>query len=184
MEPSQFDELTKALATPTSRRQALRTFVATTLGGILGLAGIGTAFAKPKCHRAGLGCDTNSNCCSGLYCANGKCTTCPALPACNSGCPCPSGQVCQSGQCVTPCVANGGQCTSGQDCCSGRCDSFSGTCVSCIPNEDFFCHADSDCCSGLCETYSGICGCGIAGSDCLRNEDCCSNTCTTPGFCA
>jgi len=103
MEPSRFDELTKALATSTSRRQALKAIAATTLGGILGLGGIGTAFGKPKCHSAGLGCDTNSNCCPGLYCANNeKCTPCPALPACNSGCPCPSGQTCSNGQCVTP----------------------------------------------------------------------------------
>src|SRR5207253_159284 len=58
MEPSKFDELTKALATATSRRQALKTIAATTLGSILGLAGIGTAFAK--CHNAGHNCEENS----------------------------------------------------------------------------------------------------------------------------
>ncbi len=66
MEPSRFDELTKALATSTSRRQALKTIAATTLGSTLGLAGIGTAFAKPKCHRNGTGCDTSFQCCSGF----------------------------------------------------------------------------------------------------------------------
>jgi hypothetical protein len=53
MEPYRFDELTKALATSTSRRQALKTIAATTLAGLLGLSGIDTAFAKPKCHRRG-----------------------------------------------------------------------------------------------------------------------------------
>src|SRR5207248_8571234 len=103
MEPTRFDDLTKALATATSRRQALKAIAATTLGSILGLSRLGTAFGAPKCHRAGTGCDTDSQCCSGLYCANGeKCTPCPALPACNSGCPCPQGQTCSNGQCVTP----------------------------------------------------------------------------------
>ncbi len=37
MDPSRFDELTKALATATSRRQTLKTIAAATLGGILGL---------------------------------------------------------------------------------------------------------------------------------------------------
>lgn len=34
MEPSKFDELTKALATSTSRRQALKAIAATALGGL------------------------------------------------------------------------------------------------------------------------------------------------------
>lgn len=36
MDSSRFDDLTKALATATSRRQALKTLAATTLGGIRG----------------------------------------------------------------------------------------------------------------------------------------------------
>ena len=54
MEPTRFDELTKVLATPTTRRQALRAIAATTMGGLLGLGGLGTAFAAPRCHRNGL----------------------------------------------------------------------------------------------------------------------------------
>jgi hypothetical protein len=37
MEHSKFDELTKALATATSRRQALKTIAAATIGSILAL---------------------------------------------------------------------------------------------------------------------------------------------------
>ena len=43
MDPTSFDDLTKALASSTSRRQVLKTIVATTLGSLLGLDGIGTA---------------------------------------------------------------------------------------------------------------------------------------------
>jgi hypothetical protein len=49
MDSTRFDDLTKGLATSTSRRAALKTIAATTIGGILGLAGIGTAFAGEKC---------------------------------------------------------------------------------------------------------------------------------------
>ena len=78
MEPSRFDELTKALATATSRRQALKTIAATTLGGILGLAGVGSAFAMPTCKPNGHGCGTNKQCCSG-FCDHTRniCVACP-----------------------------------------------------------------------------------------------------------
>jgi hypothetical protein len=85
MNSSRFDDLTKALATSTSRRQALKAIVATIIGGLLGLDSIGTASAK--CHGAGHPCDENSTCCSHL-CCNGVC--------------CDSGQICQNGACVSP----------------------------------------------------------------------------------
>src|SRR6266571_6377594 len=46
MDSSRFDELTKALATATSRRQVLKAIAATTLGGIFGLGGADLALAK------------------------------------------------------------------------------------------------------------------------------------------
>src|SRR5689334_3501032 len=115
MDSSRFDDLTKALATSTSRRQALKTITATTIGGILSLTGIGTVFAKPKCHHAGQGCDTTSKCCPGLVCTNGKCTTCPAFPACNDTCPCPAGYTCVNGACVLVATCLGQTCTSDND---------------------------------------------------------------------
>ena len=102
MEPTKFDELTKALATSTARRQALKAIAATTLGGILGLGGIGTAFGAPKCHRAGLGCDTDSNCCTGLFCQNGTCCSCNTI-----------------------------SCSRNSECCTGICDSNTHTCLFC-----------------------------------------------------
>ena len=191
MEPSRFDDLTKALATSTSRRQALKTIAATTLGSILGLSGIGTAFGAPKCHRNGLGCDTNSQCCSG-YCANGEKCTCPPAPACNSICPCPSGQTCQNGQCVTPCEGLQQPCTSASQCCDtgqGKttCESNS-VAVVCCNTPGGSCSQGLDCCGG---TYcvGGTCQCVLSGDGCFYNTDCCSGTCNnsgpgTFGFCA
>jgi len=74
MEPTKFDELTKALATSTSRRNALKAFAATTLGGVLGLGGLGTAFADAcppghGLHRCGsLCCTSTESCCHNVAC--------------------------------------------------------------------------------------------------------------------
>jgi hypothetical protein len=140
MDPTKFDDLTKALATAPSRRQALKTIAATTIGGILGLAGIGTAFGAPKCHRAGLGCDTDSNCCSNV-CCNGKC--------------CASGQTCQNGQCCSG-KPLGALCCVNSECCSGACDL---TCVaSCVPLGGT-CTSPSDCCSVKCANGACVATC-------------------------
>ena len=127
MEPSRFDELTKALATSTSRRQALKALAAT-LGGLLGLGSVGTALAN--CKPNGIGCNTGTQCCSGK-CQHGTCcssqegATCSVDRDCCSGtccqgvC-CTSGQVCLSnGSCATPCPAFGGPCSG--SCGSGIC---------------------------------------------------------------
>src|SRR5215472_10579735 len=108
MDPTKFDELTKALATSTSRRQALKTIAATTIGSILGLGGIGTAFAK--CHNAGHNCEENSTCCSQNCCiAAGQ----------TEGVCCASGKTCQNGTCVTPCTPFGSACSGSDVCCRG-----------------------------------------------------------------
>ena len=90
MEPTRFDDLTKALAAATSRRQALKTIAATTLGGILGLSGIGNVFAKP-CATNGKHCNSKTVCCSG-YCdpTTRKCACKPGT--CNSSCHCDASQ--------------------------------------------------------------------------------------------
>ena len=132
MEPSKFDELTKALVAATSPRQALKTIAATTLGSILGIGGIGTAFAK--CKSDGHSCGNNKQCCSGI-CQNHTCVsltsgTCPSttggdicsktVPVCNST----NGSLClcaartQNGQlpvCVQPTGCRGG-CRNDADC--------------------------------------------------------------------
>jgi hypothetical protein len=74
MEPSKFDELTKTLATSTSRRQALKTIAATTLGGLLALAGIGTAF-RNNCRSMGAKCEHTKQCCPPSVCFGGFCIT-------------------------------------------------------------------------------------------------------------
>jgi hypothetical protein len=73
MDPRNFDELTKILATNTSRRQALKTILASVVGGALGLSGIDAALAEPGCYRDHYPCRYNNDCCSN-HCSHGYCS--------------------------------------------------------------------------------------------------------------
>src|SRR5260370_23982162 len=61
MDPTKFDELTKSLATPTSRRQAVKTLAASAFGSILAFSGLDRVFAK------------TGRCPPGLTLCHGKC---------------------------------------------------------------------------------------------------------------
>jgi hypothetical protein len=173
LDSSKFDELTKALATATSRRQALRR-----IGGILGgtaLAGLipGLAFASnsacAKFCNAVFGADTlaASKCISDAAHGKGLCRQCgsvaPSSICCtrdSSGfcssyigahCPCPSGQTCQNGKCA-PCIVNWGTCSGNTDCCSGNCSNGfccgSGQVGLCNGSCATPCTANTDCSAG------------------------------------
>ncbi len=142
MEPTKFDELTKALATATSRRQALKTIAATTIGGILGLASIGSAFAKPTCKPSGHGCGSNKQCCSGvcdqttIKCAcppgttelcNGTCATNCLSTGCSTGCNCVQDAAVGNFYCAQGAATQG--CSSDCDCPNGQMCINGGVCV-------------------------------------------------------
>ena len=183
MGPSRFDDLTKTLATATSRRQALKTLAATALGGLLGLGGIGTAFAN--CKPNGIGCNSNSQCCSG-GCCKGICTDLGTTSNCGAcGHKCGANQTCQNGQCVTPCTANGDTCSGNSDCCSGNCSN--GVC--CASGRVGLCNGS---CALPCDPDVG-CSDGCSSSYCLPdvsgayycspnnvNSIACDSTCTCP----
>ncbi len=182
MESSTFDELTRVLASSTSRRQVLKTITAATLGGMLGLGGISVALANNSacahfCASV-FGADTPAagQCTSDAAHHKGLCYSCgPASPAgtqticCSenssgqctsySSATCCSGvQTCQNGGCCTPDGANSGQtnaCTQNSDCCSGFCNS-AGFC-GCIPFLGEGCNSSSDCCGGI-ECVPGLAG--------------------------
>ncbi len=155
MEPSCFDDLTKALATATSRRQALKA-IAATVGGLLGLGGVGTALAN--CKPNGIGCNIGSQCCSGA-CCHGTCTNLGTTSNCGScGNTCGANQVCQNGTCVTPCTTSGGTCGGDTECCSGTC--CQGTCC----GSGQVCLSNGSCatpCSDQAVPCSGSCGQGV-----------------------
>jgi hypothetical protein len=131
MSDDRFDELSKALATTTSRRQALKILAATAAGGAFSLFGAREARAIGRCRRVGQPCRQDYECCD-FFCnpARGRCE-CPPSPAahlcaktrrcifCNpetstfdpATCTC----VCNEG--TTPC--NGQCCGEGEECCRG-----------------------------------------------------------------
>lgn len=79
MDSNKFDDLTKVLATTTSRRNAFKALGVAAVGGIVGLVGISTAFAQPSegrnCQQACTDCNPSIglNCCQGLHCVNNIC---------------------------------------------------------------------------------------------------------------
>jgi hypothetical protein len=191
MNPSNFDELTKALASSTSRRQALRTILAASVGGLLGIGGISTAFgrhhrrrAKPAKPSPG-GSPGNSNCakfCAAVYGPNT-----PAANQCTSDAAHnKSGNLCSQcgGNSSRVCCNKNGNfcdgtagafcCQQGQTCCGMTCCTSVQTCL----NNTTCCATGDVCGSGAGAT----CGCPT-GQVCLNNECVCLNagdTCT-PG---
>ncbi|SRR5579884_4253670 len=210
MESSRFDELTKALATGTSRRQALKAIAATTIGSLLGLGGLGQAWAsnsacahwcaavfgadtpaadqctseaahhKGLCYKCGSATPPSSICC--VRNASNYCTSySDTLP-----CSCGANETCKNGTCVPTCTANGGTCSGNGDCCSGNCSN--GVC--CASGQVGLCHGT---CATPCDPNNpqscGSCDCNpdrdycISGSSCFN---CCSSDCDCPSgqFCS
>src|SRR5947207_10759155 len=111
MRPSNFDELTKVLASSTSRRHALRTIVAASVGSFFGLGGIRSVFGKNRdcakwCAQVfGPNTPAAGRCTSDATKHKGLCYTCPSSNTPSSVC----------------CVRNtSGYCTSytGANCCA------------------------------------------------------------------
>ena len=198
MHPSNFDELTKALATSTSRRQALRTILGASIGGLLGIGGISTAFGRQR-HRTRItapsGPKGNSNCakwCAQVFGPNtsaaGQCTSQAAhgTGLCRMcGTADPSSICCVrntsgfcSGTSAARCPCDSAQCET--------CDTSHGTCDGCPSGQHCCsgtckeCCADSDCPSGQhCSNGQCVPDCLASGlnSLCSVNSDCCSGMC-------
>lgn len=92
MASSKFDELTRALASSTSRRQTLKAILGGALGGVLGLGSLGAALAA-GCVPHGGACHSNNDCCS-HNCHHGTCSCKP------TGVVCSNDRECCHGQCL------------------------------------------------------------------------------------
>ena len=177
MDHDRFDDLTRVLATTTSRRQFLKLLGGGLLAGLLPrnvLAGGGNSNCANFCAQVfGANTPAAGKCTSDAAHGKGLCYTCgPAAPA---GHPPLCGQVC---------------CSAGQDCCNGTCTTLStdvnncgscgNVCTTTVANATATC--TNGVCGFTCNAGSLVCGNNCCGSDqgCRTNGTCCN---LKGGFC-
>ena len=161
MEPNKFDAFTKAIATPTSRRAALKTLVVTTVGGVVAWAGLGKVFAK----------DCDPPCSSGLTCCGGKCIDLRNDPKHCGDC----NVVCASGLCVNGLCCPPGATKCGNACCSFTCCGGN-TCVDTRHDINNCGSCGNKCNASQCQT----CQNGTCVFRCTNGQVCQNGTCVTP----
>jgi len=160
------DDISRIIASPIPRRQALRLLSGVVGGGVLTYLGrasrglgvpAGGAQAPEfiKCPSGEFRC--GGTCCkNGLTCCNGKC--CTSGQRCIDGTCCPSAQVCGA---FWEFFGRSFCCPSGQTCCNGRCCPSGQTCCNrrCCPS--------GQCCNhGLRCCPTGYVCCG--GTECKK----------------
>jgi len=179
MDPTKFDELTKSLATPTSRRQAVKTLAASAFGSMLAFSGLDRVFAMTGRCRPGLtlchgkcvntktdpkNCGVCGTVCVSGLCVNGLCCP-PGTINCNNSCcdgTCLNGTTCcPTGQtCGTTCCPIGQVCLNGTTCCPAK-QVCGNTC----------CPSGMICKNGQCVTPPNCPSTGCA-TACLNNSSC------------
>ena len=144
MQDQKFDNLTKAMATGTSRRLVLRGLAAGAVGALATVFGPGqSASAQPGCRREGHPCEGNQVCCPGLVCT----------PAAGPG---------QAARCTRPtppsptppkCKSDKDTCSKNEECCSGCCkDGYCKDASYCKCKSEWWpCSKNEECCSGCCK---------------------------------
>ena len=154
MSDEKLDELSKALATTTSRRQMLKVLAATAAGGVLTFVGAREAGAA-RCRRVGQPCRANFECCD-FFCPpdTGRCSCRPGENLCSKTKRCVS---CDPEATFDPetcqCVCPQGTTQCGNECCSGD--------EECCPGGYYgptCCPPGEICCpGGFCSYYGGQC---------------------------
>jgi len=163
MDGSRFDELTRTLATPTSRRRTLRLLAGGALAAVTAALGVGEAGATHTgCRHHGKSCARNKQCCSGRCAGSGVCKCPGGTTRCGTTACCAAGESCQNGTCVAACV---GDCT-GKDCGDNGCGVSCGECT-----------APATCGGG---GTPGICG----GGGCTATSCTGGRVCQPDGSCA
>lgn len=178
LDATRFDELTRSLVRPGSRRRLLTSLAA----GVLGLVGLGDAAAR-TCAAYGTICREHADCCSHLCggrgrlkcqcrsiadcpttgdqclrttCDNGTCTVVPRTnEQCDDGNPCTVNTHCTD---RGRCVGDPKPCSDQSDACNvGTCDPVTGHCIKKPVTDGTGCNADSETCTvnDFCE--GGVC---------------------------
>jgi hypothetical protein len=173
MEDQRFDELTRGLARPVSRRQLVKVLFATTVGGLFVRAGTGEAMAGNSdcthfCNAVFPPGGNRGHCKSDAAQGAGVCAACgPAAP---SGHP----DVCAVGtQGVFCCPAAQPTCCNNASCAYlqndvANCGACNHVCTGTTPA----------CCSGVCKDLSNdVTNCGACGKVCSAGQICCGGKC-------
>jgi hypothetical protein len=125
------------------------------------------------------GCETGTDCASGVCLPNHSCQ------GCTGDAECAQGQVCNNGTCAGAC-GSGNLCGSGELCCNGHCEAAQNdenNCGGC----GIACNGGQNCCTGTCRNNTSPTNCGGCGIVCSTDQFCDGTMCkdkTFPNFCA
>jgi len=168
------DDISRIIASPIPRRQALRLLSGVVGGGVLTYLGrasrglgvpAGGAQAPEfiKCPSGEFRCGTT--CCkNGLACCNGKC--CARGQTCCNGTCCARGMCCNGTSC----------CTSGETCIAGKCCPSARSCGGILGfSRPICCPSGQTCCNRTC-CPSGQC-CNHGQRCCPPDQACCGDRC-------
>ncbi len=190
MDQQRFDDLTRALATGTSRRRMLRGLTGGVLGGVLGLAGLQEASAA--CRVIDQKCDANNPCCKGAKCANRHCVckTAAGYEAClgpGSRCINTNTDEAHCGACFTPCPPTA-TCVDGACVCPNGTTPCNGQCVNTLTDENN-CGSCGYICPDRGVCAEGGCFCPTPSYYCQNVDVCCGpgqacSTTSPTGCCA
>jgi hypothetical protein len=189
MDGRRFDEISRSLANPRSRRGMVKGIAGGVLAGALSLVGAGDVTAR-KCRDAGKNCKSDTECCS-RYCDPNtySCAATPPVATCDPACP--PGASCLGGECFCPvqttyCGADGcvDLLTDERHC--GTCPTVCATGATCTAGA-CACPSGQAACGGTCtqlgtDTNCRSCGHACnAGSTCLAGGCCNSQICCSTG---
>ncbi len=118
--------------------------------------GGGSGHAVCVCQSSGGDCTTSAECCTGLACEAGVCTSPPNCKTMGDKTCKTSADCCASLQCLTLASLEAVEC--------------------CVPTGKA-CRTPSDCC-GTTACVDGQCNCRSAGAPCRQGQDCCGGVCT------
>lgn len=155
---------------------------------LLTLVGAGCSGSSQTCGMDGVTCTSTEDCCYGLFCVSGVCSTSCGMDSetCTSMGDCCSGLSCASGVC-SMCSVAGASCAS-RPCCSGSTCEPDKLCypAGCL-DEGEYCDVDAEpCCQSLSCTREGhTCAPGNIGDPCTEGSNCmagltCVGWCTKP----